>query len=561
MIKYFTRKKSLFVLYILLVPAMALTSVWFSQSLQPLVDCIFLDGNHTFLFVSLMALLAGVTDMLAMGLHKTVREKLRCSFLASLRQDMFASVLETDIAEFNKKGTSYYLNVITRDINTLSRSYFDSMCGIFRVVVSFLVTLGALLFMNPFVALLNVFVCALSVFLPKLLENRLIKAQNASSASFESFLQRTKDYLNGFTTIRLFHVKEQMEKQFEKENKNQTQAECSSTILNYWVSWIPMLCSTLCYVLTIIISAWFVIRGDLSVGGILAISQLIGGVVAPFEELPSYITELASVKEIQKKLRSLLDTPCQSGNTALPPADTCDIHLRDVSFSYEEDKTILNHISYHFAPGKKYVLIGESGSGKSTLAKVIMGFYPLSAGSVEVNGISLEHYSKNSLYHSLNYMQQNVFLFSDTLYHNLTLYQDYEESLLQKVIQISGLEHFVNSLEKGLQTEISEDGGNVSGGERQRIGMARTLLLGAKYIIFDETTSGLDALTEHQIENSILSLKDMGCIFITHRLNPSLLENCDEIVVLKDGAIREHGTFKELMGRKEYFYSFYMVNH
>lgn len=247
----------------------------------------------------------------------------------------------------------------------------------------------------------------------------------------------------------------------------------------------------------------------MGVGGILAISQLIGGVVAPFEELPSYITELASVKEIQKKLRSLLDTPCQSGNTALPPADTCDIHLRDVSFSYEEDKTILNHISYYFAPGKKYVLIGESGSGKSTLAKVIMGFYPLSAGSVEVNGISLDNYSKNSLYHSLNYMQQNVFLFSDTLYHNLTLYQDYEESLLQKVIQISGL----------------------------------------------------DALTEHQIENSILSLENMGCIFITHRLNPSLLENCDEIVVLKDGTIKEHGTFKDLMERKEYFYSFYTVNH
>ena len=126
---------------------------------------------------------------------------------------------------------------------------------------------------------------------------------------------------------------------------------------------------------------------------------------------------------------------------------------------------------------------------------------------------------------------------------------------------MSGLDEYVSNLPEGLQTVLSEDGGHISGGERQRIGLARTLLTGAKYIIFDETTASLDVLMENKIENTVLNLKEIGCIMITHRLNPNLLEQCDEILVLKAGKIVESGSFTELIEKKKYFYSFYTVNH
>ena len=239
----------------------------------------------------------------------------------------------------------------------------------------------------------------------------------------------------------------------------------------------------------------------------------------------------------------------------------CDVELKNVFFSYDESKTNLSDITYHFEAGKKYVVVGESGSGKSTLAKVMMGFYPITAGQLRVGGKDINAYSRKQLYHLLNYMEQNVFLFEDTLFNNLTLYSDYSIDEIERVIEISGLKEFVDGLEQGLDTYLSEDGGNVSGGERQRIGLARILLLGAQYLILDETTSSLDAINENQIECSLLQLDDVGCVFITHRLNPMLLERCDQIILLKDGAIKEHGTFQELMEKKEYFYSFYMINH
>lgn len=561
MTKYFTIKKGTFALYLILVPTMAFTSVWFTKSLQPLMDCVFEAGDKAFCVAACVAVVACIADMLAAGLHKTTREKLKAGFLAELRQDVFTSILKKDIPAYNGKGTAYYLNVLTKDIQGINESYFESVCGIYRVVASFVITFGALIWMNPTLAFFNVGISLISVFLPKLLEKRLVKAKNTASAASESFLQKSKDYLNGFTTVRLFHIREQIGQKFLVENVKQTKADCDSRVLNYWASWISMLCTTLCYVVTIIIGAWFVMQGKMTVGAILAISQLIGGIAVPFEELPIYITELNAIKDIKKKLLHLITTENTAETKENVIFEKCDIILQNISFSYNEEKKTLDEISYRFEAGKKYALIGESGSGKSTLAKVMMGFYPVQEGTIRLNGKEINSYSQGQLYHMLNYMQQDVFLFTDTLRNNLMLYQKYGEDRLQQVIKIAGLEEYVNNLENGLDTMLSEDGKNVSGGERQRIGLARTLLLGARYLILDETTSSLDAINEHQIEQSILQLNEVGCVFITHRLNPSLLEKCDEILLLKDGRIKEHGTFKTLMEKKEHFYSFYMVNH
>ena len=158
-------------------------------------------------------------------------------------------------------------------------------------------------------------------------------------------------------------------------------------------------------------------------------------------------------------------------------------------------------------------------------------------------------------------MQQDVFLFADSLYNNITLYNDYDDSRIEDVIDKSGLRELVDSLPERLSSKISENGNNLSGGEKQRIGIARALLSGAKYLVLDEVTASLDAIMENQIENTILDIDNVGSVIITHRLNPNLLNRCDEIIVLKDGKIAEMGSFKELMDSKGYFYGFYIVNH
>ena len=231
-----------------------------------------------------------------------------------------------------------------------------------------------------------------------------------------------------------------------------------------------------------------------------------------------------------------------------------------MSFSYDGEVNQIEDISMQFEPGKKYVIVGESGSGKSTLAKLIMGFYD-NFGEIKLDGVELADYKREQLYGSLNYMQQDVFLFADSLYNNITLYKKYDSECVEDVIDRAGLRELVDSLPDGLLTLVSENGSNLSGGEKQRIGIARALLSGAKYLVLDEVTASLDAIMENQIENTILDISSVGSIIITHRLNPNLLNRCDEIIVLRDGRIAEKGSFNELMQQKGYFYGFYIVNH
>lgn len=561
MFHYLSKKKFVFILYLLVVPIMAATSVIFSKSLQPLLDVIYTKDQREFIICSIVAVSAGIIDMAAGGFGRTIRERLRCEFVSGLRKDIFGHVLGKSIPEYNEQDTSYYINVLTHDTECMSRSYFNSVCGIYRVIVTFLITIAALITINPYIAVLNLIVGMISVNIPRLFEKKLKQAQNTSSKSSEEYTKKMKDYLVGFSTIKLFHIQKQINEKIEVSNKAQTYKDYKSFITNYWVSWISILCSVLSYVFTLVIGVWLVLRGDMTAGSVLAISQMIGGIAAPFEELPVYITELKSIKDLKEKLLAITEQPVEEEVTGHKKMKSCDILLKDVSYSYDGETNQLDSISYHFEPNKKYVLVGESGSGKSTLAKTMMGFYPKATGDIKINNKNIKDYSQEQLYRLMNYMQQDVFIFSDTLYNNITLYQKYDEDQIAKVLKMSGLDEFAEKLEEGLQTILSEDGGNISGGERQRIGLARTLLTGAKYIIFDETTASLDVLMENKIENTILNLKDIGSIMITHRLNPNLLEQCDEILVLKSGKLVESGSFVELIEKKKYFYSFYTVNH
>lgn len=548
-------------MYIISVPIMAVMSILFCKALQPVLDIIISNDKSKFLFYSILAIIFACLDMIASGFCKTMREKVRAEFLIEIKKNVFSGILKENIAEFNRKGSAYYMTILSRDVYQLCASYFDSICGIYRVIICFSVTFLTLMFVSPYIALLNLGVGFLSVVLPRTFEKKLNKAQNDASVAAEDYIKELKDSLSGFSTINLFHIQSRIKEKMVLTNTRQEMSTYKSNVLNYWVAWISMICSSLSYVLTIVIGTWLVLESRMTAGTVLMISQLIGGIVSPFEELPMYIAELKSVQDLKKKIESVIVKESKEHQTENLSIKKYALKLEDLSFSYEGEENQLSSLNLTFEEGKKYVIIGESGSGKSTLAKVLMGFYQNHTGQVLLDGRRLEEYPKKQLYSVMSYMQQEVFLFSDTLYNNITLYQEYDDSQVEKVIKLAGLEEVIGSLENGLQTVIKENGDNFSGGECQRIGLARALLTGAKYLVFDEVTASLDAVMENKIENSILGLDGIGSIIITHRLNPNLLEKCDEIIVLKDGTVVEKGGFEELMKKKEYFYGFYVINH
>lgn len=559
--KYLYSNKKEFIMYLLTVPIMAIMSILFCKTLQPVLDIVLTGKQKDFAKYSILAICFAILDMTATALCKRSKEKYRAAFLKDVKKDIFAGIFKKDIVTFSSKGSSYYMNILNRDVYQMCESYFDALCGIYRVAVCFAVTFVTLVFISPYIALLNIAVGLLSVIIPGRFERKLNDAQNNASNNAENYIREIKDSFGGFSTIKLFNIQNKIMAKVNVANVAQEDSTYKSNMLNYYVGWISMLCTSLSYVLTIVVGTWLVLRGSMTAGMVLMISQLIGGILSPFEELPMYVAEYKSVGDLKEKINSMLDVSEErETDKADIMGDNTGLSLSNVSFSYDGEVNQIEDISVQFEPGKKYVIVGESGSGKSTLAKLIMGFYD-NSGEIKLDGVELADYKREQLYGSLNYMQQDVFLFADSLYNNITLYKKYDSECVEDVIDRAGLRELVDSLPDGLLTLVSENGSNLSGGEKQRIGIARALLSGAKYLVLDEVTASLDAIMENQIENTILDISSVGSIIITHRLNPNLLNRCDEIIVLRDGRIAEKGSFNELMQQKGYFYGFYIVNH
>ena len=559
--KYLYSNKKEFIMYLLTVPIMAIMSILFCKALQPVLDIVLTGKQKDFAKYSILAICFAILDMTATALCKRSKEKYRAAFLKDVKKDIFAGIFKKDIVAFSSKGSSYYMNILNRDVYQMCESYFDALCGIYRVAVCFAVTFVTLVFISPYIALLNIAVGLLSVIIPGRFERKLNDAQNNASNNAENYIRDIKDSFGGFSTIKLFNIQNKIMVKVNVANVAQEDSTYKSNMLNYYVGWISMLCTSLSYVLTIVVGTWLVLRGSMTAGMVLMISQLIGGILSPFEELPMYVAEYKSVGDLKEKINSMLDVSEErETDKADIMGDNTGLSLSNVSFSYDGEVNQIEDISVQFEPGKKYVIVGESGSGKYTLAKLIMGFYD-NSGEIKLDGVELADYKREQLYGSLNYMQQDVFLFADSLYNNITLYKKYDSECVEDVIDRAGLRELVDSLPDGLLTLVSENGSNLSGGEKQRIGIARALLSGAKYLVLDEVTASLDAIMENQIENTILDISSVGSIIITHRLNPNLLNRCDEIIVLRDGRIAEKGSFNELMQQKGYFYGFYIVNH
>lgn len=222
------------------------------------------------------------------------------------------------------------------------------------------------------------------------------------------------------------------------------------------------------------------------------------------------------------------------------------------------NKNVLHHLNFEFEIGKKYAVVGSSGAGKSTLINTIMGGFSPVQGAVLFDGIDSREIQPESLFQVMALVQQSVFVFRDTIRNNITLFKEFDEEKLKKAADQAGLRELIDK--RGLNDSCGENGNKLSGGERQRIAIARALLRGSQVLLLDEATAALDNQTSYAVIDAVLSMKEMTEIIVTHRLEEKLLYQYDEILVMYAGEIVEKGTFQELMQKKGFFYSLYVVS-
>ena len=311
-------------------------------------------------------------------------------------------------------------------------------------------------------------------------------------------------------------------------------------------------------ILKVVVLAYSVLNSTLSVGAVVTVLSLIGKAYEPIAifnvEYVDYKLNKVTVKKYLEFLTLKDDQNLSTGKKIKQVEGT--IEFKNVSYSYLKEKKLIENLSLKINKNEKIALVGESGSGKSTIIKLIIGVIKNESGKILVDGNELSKLNLNDFYKYITYISQESPIFDGTLRENLLLDKNISDKEIKEVLKLVSLEKFLNRLEKGLDTELGEKGIRMSGGERQRVALARLFFDNSKIIILDEATSAMDNITEKEVmENILKRLKNKTVIIIAHRLET--IKNVDKIFFLKEGKILEQGTFKELLQENTYFKELY----
>ena len=469
----------------------------------------------------------------------------------------FRKLSEKSISAFSQENTGRYLSTLTNDVTTIETDYLENSFDLLMQVLLFLGALAMMCWYSPVMTLLSILLSVPPILLSVLTGDPMAKRAKAVSDKNEGFMAQVKDLLNGFAVIKSFKAEKEVGKLFDSANRAVEDTKRRRRFFEGAVSSLSGSFSLIFQFGIFLVGAYLAIRGDITSGTVIVFVNLSGYLVQSIGSIPRYWANRKAAAALVEKLAEVTDEHAGRSGDPVPPELNEAITLENVTFGYEPEKPVLQDLSMTLEAGKKYALVGASGSGKSTLLNLLMGAYDGYAGSIAIDGKELREVDTDSLYDVMSLIGQNVFLFDDTLYQNITMFRDFPEDKLELAVHRSGLDGLIE--QKGESYRCGENGIGLSGGERQRVSIARCLLRETPVLLLDEATAALDNQTAFSVTDAILHLDGLTRVVVTHRLEAVLLEQYDGIFVLRSGRVCEAGRFQDLMERKEYFYSLYTV--
>ncbi|MBE5834927.1 MAG: ABC transporter ATP-binding protein [Butyrivibrio sp.] len=473
------------------------------------------------------------------------------------KNTVFKMILDKNIRAV-ENSRALYLSAITNDLTLMETTYYEKVFISINSLVIFVMSLAVMFYNNVLLTIISIALMLLPLIVSILTGNKLAMNEKKVSQKNEEFVSVLKDLLDGFSILKTYRVEKNAYDQFDNANRAVEDAKYNRRILAKLIDLLSDFAGTIAQFGLFLIGAFFVVDSqEVTVGMLALFLQLMNYILAPLNVIPNVISAKKSVDVLTEKLSKALDSEDSDESKIKIGKLKNNIRFDDVTFSYDENKNVLQNVSLNFEKGKSYALVGMSGCGKSTILNLIMGINPDYSGKITYDDVEIKDIDLESIYKNISLVQQKVFMFNDTIKNNITLYRNVSDKDLNDAIDKSGLRGLVDS--KGLDYLCGEGGINLSGGEQQRIAIARSLLSNTEVILFDEATSALDNTTGNMIMKTILAMKSTTRIMVTHQYQREILSEIDEIIVLKNGVIIESGSFEELLDKKGYFYSLYTI--
>lgn len=470
----------------------------------------------------------------------------------------FKKLIGKSISSFRDESAAGYLSALTNDAASIETNYLAQMLAMITKAVTFI---GALLLMCRYSLLMTAIAAGLTV-LPLIASlltgNRLQAVESRVSERNGEFTAALSDCLAGFTVVKNFKAEREIFRLFAQSNKALEHEKFTGRRIKTLVGMIGAVTGIFAQLGVFIAGVYLSMKGgSMTPGAVVLFVNLMNFIISPITELPGLLACRKAALGLVDKLAAALErSSFREGSETLNKLEH-GIRLENVSFAYEPGKTVLHGINAEFEAGRAYALVGGSGSGKSTLLNLLMAAETNYSGHILADGIELSDISTESLYGTMAAIQQNVFVFNASIKDNVSMFRDFPKTEMDEAIARAHLGALIR--ERGEDYLCGENGSGLSGGEKQRISIARSLLKKSSVLLADEVTAALDAQTAHRVSSDILDLQGITRIVVTHTLEESLLRRYDKIFVLRGGRIEEAGSFADLMANKGYFYALFTV--
>lgn len=474
-----------------------------------------------------------------------------------MRDQLMHKLFYISANQFEKKGLAYYLSKFTTDINIILNDGVNNVYGMIMQAVFVVVAVIYLLCVEPFILLIVVAVSMVQFGVPGILKKKIASSRKEYTEALEVYLDGIKSDLGGHKVIRTFDaVKQILGKQQKRSDFVCRKNEYSSQTL-YWAQALASFVNNAAFLIVLGSCMFFAVAGRITVGEIVAITNMMNFVLTPCRAISNGMIQLKSMEKVTAELEALLEQESENDHKENLEENIQEICLDNVDQKISENFS-LDKLTLTFEKGKKYAIVGKSGSGKSSIIKLLTEYEADYTGRILINGHELSGLNKEGIMHISPVCYQQTYIFNDTVFNNVALYQNYSKDEVIEALQKAGIYDTIQKLPEGVDEKIQENGINFSGGELQRIALARLFLRNKAMTFLDEITSGLDNATAYEIEKRLLD-EDMTIINITHRYNKALMQKYNEIIVMDAGKIVERGTFDELLEKEGEFFRLYKV--
>lgn len=555
------RRKNMTVFVIAVFGALAAGSLnlILSWLMQQLIDAA--SGSETVLSLDSLAWISGGFILLCAavslpGCLATPRYIARA--IKQYKDFAFRKLTEKSISSFRDESTATYLSALTNDATSIEENYLSQQLSVITKTVTFIGALVMMIIYSPLMTAIAVGLTVLPLVASVLTGNRIEAAERRVSDRNKDFTAALSDCLGGFSVIKSFKAEKEIFKLFAEDNRSLETAKLGKRRIKAIVGTIGSTAGMFAQLGVFVIGSYMAVYGyGLTPGTVIVFVNLMNFMIQPVAELPGLLASRKAARGLISKLADALEKnqTTEGGKTVTEVKDA--IRLENVSFGYEEGKEILHGVSAVFEAGKSYAVVGGSGSGKSTMLNLLTATDAEYSGKITFDSAEIRDIAPESLYAAISVIQQNVFVFNASVRDNVTMFREFPQAEIDGAIERAHLGELIK--ERGEDYLCGENGKGLSGGEKQRISVARSLLKRSSVLLADEITAALDAKTAHGVSSDILDLEGITRIVITHSLEEALLRRYDGIIVMKDGRIEENGRFDELMEKKGYFYALFTV--